>query len=263
MIFNQLTKAFQKNLGTLSGLYNQLSSGKKIDKPSDDVIGLTKAMDYKVSINENEQYKRNIDEAYAHLNFAETIMSSVSDVLIRAKELAIEGANGTQSAESRAAIAKEVTNLRDQLLSLSNSRFRDRYIFSGFKTDLEAFDSSFIYQGDAGEINVMVDRNTSRAINIPGNVAFSTGGVTFFETLDALRIALETNDITGIQAALTPLDNALGQALNVRTDIGARLNYLDSQKNRIDKAIIRITRMLISRIRYVLFNKQEYVTALV
>jgi len=247
MIFNQLTRSFQKNLQSLSGLYNKLSSGKKIDKPSDDVIGMVRAMDYKVSINENDQYKRNIDEAYAHLEFAETTISSASEVLIRAKELAVEGANGTLSAEDRSAIAEEIANLRDQLLSLANSRFRDRYIFSGFKTDLEAFDSSFTYQGDTGEINVMIDRNATIALNVSGNAAFSAGGVTFFETLDDLRMALENDDVTAIQASLTPLDNALGQVLNVRTDIGARLNYLDDQKNRIDdnnfalKTVLSIT----------------------
>ncbi len=233
-IFNQLTRAFQRNVNELSDLYNKLSSGRKMDKPSDDVIGTARAMDYKISINDNEQYKRNIDEAESHLSFTETTLSSVSGILTRVRELAIEGANGSQSADSRASIAEEAAALNDQLMSLANTKFRDRYIFSGFKTSTEAFDSNFIYQGDTGLINVTIDRNANIAINITGDKAFSVNGVTFFKTLDDLRTALENNDLAGIQAALTPLDDAINQVSNIRADVGARLSYLENQKSRIE-----------------------------
>ncbi|MEW6417038.1 MAG: flagellar hook-associated protein FlgL [Nitrospirota bacterium] len=174
MIFNQLTRSLQRNLEEMSGLYNQVSSGKKINKPSDNVIGLMRAMDYKLSINDNAQYKRNIGEAEAHQDFTEKIMSSVSDALIRAKELALQGVTGTESAESRAAAAEEVTQIRDHLLNMANSKFRDRYIFSGFKTNIQSFNAAtFDYQGSSGIINTIVDKGASMPINIPGDEAFS------------------------------------------------------------------------------------------
>jgi len=246
IIFNQLTRAFQENLKGLSSLYNKLSSGKKMDKPSDDVIAAKRAMDYKISINENEQYRKNIDEAISHLSFEEKTMSSVSDTLVRVRELAVQGATGTLSNEERIAIAKEVESLRDQLLNLANSKFRDRYVFSGFKTNIEAFNASspFAYQGDSGKINVMIDKDTFVAINIPGDIAFSVGGATFFKTVDDLRIALENNDITGIQNSITSLDDAINQASSVNADIGARLAYLDNQRSRIEDNDIALKTIL-------------------
>lgn len=174
MLFDQMRKSFQNNLGEMSGMYNKLSSGKKIGKPSDDVIGMMRAMDHKLSINYNEQYKRTIDDAVAHINFAETITSSVSNALVRAKELALSGATGTASAETRASISKEVAQLRDQILSLSNSKLGDRYMFSGLRTDTQPFNSTtFNYQGDSGIINVMIDKKAVMPINVPGSDVFS------------------------------------------------------------------------------------------
>lgn len=234
IIFNRLTGSFQKNLKDLLDIHNKLSTGKKFDKPSDDVIGISKAMDYRLSINANEQYRKNIDEATSYLSFTEGIMESVTETLTRAKELAVRGATGTESAESRASIAKEVANLKDQLLSLANSKLRDRYVFSGFKTNTSAFNAAGTYQGDTGIMNVMIDKGATIALNVPGSTAFSYGGGTFFNVLDNLRTALENNDVAGIQASLTPLDGSIDQVLNVRADLGARLNYLDGQSNRLE-----------------------------
>jgi flagellar hook-associated protein 3 FlgL len=206
----------------LSEHSERISSGKKINRPSDNVSGMTRVMDYRKKLGENEQYKKNVEEAEAHLSFADTTMSSVVNSLTRARELAVQGANGSLTDVDRDAIAAEVENLRDEVMSLANSQFRDRYIFSGN------------YQGDSNEINVMIDRNATVSLTIPGNTAFIAGGETYFETLDNLRIALENNNEAGIQSAISSIENALDQALNVRTDIGARLNYLENHKKNLE-----------------------------
>jgi flagellar hook-associated protein 3 FlgL len=226
-IFNQITRAFHENMRTMAKFSERLTTGKKINRPSEDATNMMEIMDYRVNIKELEQYKRNINDAKAHLGFAETALSSVINILTRARELAIEASTGTLNPDNRVAIAQEVANLRDELLSLANSKFRNRYIFAGFKTDTEAFDPSFNYQGDSGEINVIVDRGATIAVNIPGNIAFSYGGVTFMETLDDLVNALNNNDVTAIGNAITAIENALDQVINVQTDVGARLKYLD------------------------------------
>jgi flagellar hook-associated protein 3 FlgL len=173
MIFDQLKRSIERNLGRVSELNGSLSSGKRIGKPSDDVIGMMRAMDYRLSIDSNDRFKRNIDEAKAHLGFTEGVLSSVSEALIRAKELALTGSSGTQDSESRMAIAKEISELRDHLISLANSKLRERYVFSGFKTDTQPFNpNTLAYQGDSGMINVMIDKGTLIPINVLGTDAF-------------------------------------------------------------------------------------------
>ncbi|MGZ8460872.1 MAG: flagellar hook-associated protein FlgL, partial [Candidatus Deferrimicrobiaceae bacterium] len=167
-VYRHTTDSLMRNLAEIMRLNGQASSGKRINKPSDDATGAGRAVDYKVAIAVGDQYVKNIGDASNAIGFAENTLGSVSSALVRAKELALQGANGTMDAASRAAISKEVSQLRDQLLSLSNSRNRNEYVFSGFKTDVAAFDASFVYQGDAGAINVMVDRGTMISRNVAG-----------------------------------------------------------------------------------------------
>ncbi len=235
-IFNQLTRSLSSNLRILSRFSNMLSTGKKINNPSDDVSGMMKAMDYKVSINAIEQYKRNIDEANAHLSFADTTMSSVTNLLIRAREMAVQGSTDSVSRQDRTAMSEEVAELRDELLSLSNGKFRNKYIYSGFKTGTPAYDTSFTYQGDAGEVNVLIDHNAAMAINIPGDQVFSYGGTAFMRNLDDLYNALRNPASTSADIALyiDDIDNALDKVANVRADIGARLNHLDDRRDSLE-----------------------------
>lgn len=246
MIYNQTMKSLQRNLAEMSVIHNRLSSGKKIDKPSDDIISAVRAMDYRLSINSNDQYRRNINEAVSNLSFIEDVMFSVSEALIRLKELAIQGADGALNRENRASIAKETARLTDHLLSLSNSKFRDRYVFSGFRTDIPSFGTDFSYHGDSGVMNVMIDRDVTISVNIPGSTAFQHNGESFIEIADDLRNALMNNDIAAVQTSIGSIDGALGNVNTVVADIGARLNRLDDQINRLQNANINFKSVLSS-----------------
>ena len=174
MIYDQFIRSLQRNLRSLSDSNEMLATGKKINKPSDDVVGITRALDYKLNINLNAQHMKNIDEAVSHLSFTEMTISSVADTLNRIKELTLAGVTGAQDALGRRAIGSEVGQLRDHLLKLANSKFRDRYMFSGYRTDVQSFDSStYNYQGDEGYINVLIDKGAAVPINIPGSHVFS------------------------------------------------------------------------------------------
>ncbi len=174
IIYSAIADSLQKNLQRLLYLNEQLATGKRINKPSDSPVDLTKALHYRVEIQSIEQLQRNSDEAQAYLNATEGVLSSVSEVLIRLKELALTGVNGDESEESRAAIAKEVQQLKKELLALANTKFRERYIFSGYRTDTEAFDPlTLSYQGDDGIINVLVDKGVLIATNLTGEEVFS------------------------------------------------------------------------------------------
>jgi flagellar hook-associated protein 3 FlgL len=172
-VFQQATDSLMRSLSELVRLNEQVSSGKRINKPSDDPGGAGRALDYQVVIDVDAQYRKNVGDASNFIGFTDNTLSSVSSALTRAKELAVQGANGAQSADSRAAIAQEVSQLRNQLLSLANSQFENRYVFSGFRTDAPAFDAtSLSYQGDSGTINAAVDKNATIPTNVTGPGAF-------------------------------------------------------------------------------------------
>lgn len=236
-IFNQLTRSLNSRIREMSRLSTMLGTGKKINNPSDDASGMMKVMDYKVSINDIEQNRKNINEAEAHLGFADNTLSSASSVLTRARELALQASNGTQTGQSRAAIAEEVEDLRDEMLRLANTKLRSRYLFSGFRTDTAAFDpaTGYTYQGDAGEINLVIDKEVTMAVNIPGDRVFGSGASNVMAVLDDLYADLMSNNVPGIQAAVTDIDAAMDQIANVRADIGGRLNHLERLGNNLDE----------------------------
>lgn len=246
-IFNQLTRSLQNRIREMSVHSERLSSGKKINKPSDDVYGMIKSMDYKVNINEIEQYIKNINEADSYLSLTDTVMSSVGNALVRARELAVQASSGTQTAQDRIAVSGEIANLRDELLRLANTKFRGKYIFSGFKTDTQPFDAGFNFTGDTNLINTFVDRGSTIAVNVTGDKAFSYGGETFFGTLDNLYNALITNDVSAIQSSLTSIDNAHGQVADVRADVGSRMSYMERAKTTHEDRSMTI-KMLLSNV---------------
>jgi flagellar hook-associated protein 3 FlgL len=177
MIFNQLTRALQRNMEDFAKLNTQLASGKRIEKPSDDIIGMMRALDYRLSINTAGQYKCNIEEANFHLQFTDKVLNSVSNSLLKLKELLSMGGNN-QTEENRSFYAKQATEWRDFLLELSNSTLRDRYIFSGYKTDQISFTYNpstyhYDYNGDLGEIKIPFDTGATLPLNIQGSKAFS------------------------------------------------------------------------------------------
>ncbi|MBI5575325.1 MAG: flagellar hook-associated protein FlgL [Deltaproteobacteria bacterium] len=276
--FQQVTDSLMKNLADLFRLNEQISSGKRINRPSDDVRGTARALDYRLAIDSGEQYRKNADDASTAIAFAEKALTSVSSALTRTKEIALQAASGTQSDATRDALAQEAFELRDQFLSLSNSRLGSRYIFSGFRTDAPAFDALFAYQGDTGSVNVAVDKDVLIPKNVIGTEAFGYsqaaeetvtqedgtivhyipgGGTTVNVEIRAsddttvldsfsfdnvmqmtgiLSQALESNDTARISAILKTLDDAAGQVTDVRADLGARLNRLDDQGDRLDDA---------------------------
>jgi flagellar hook-associated protein 3 FlgL len=197
-------------------LNNQLASGKRIDKPSDDIIGMMRALDYRLSINTTEQYQGNIEEANFHLQFTDKVLNSVSNSLLKLKELLSMGGNN-QTEENRSFYAKQAAEWRDFLLELSNSRLRDRYIFSGYKTDQLAFTynsstSHYDYNGDVGEIQVPFDTGATLPLNIQGSKAFSftLEGPLPSELPDGTPInyTQATDPVTGITTITVEIGNA-------------------------------------------------------
>ena len=172
-VYRQASDSLMRSLSDLYRLNERISSGKRINKPSDDPTGTSRAMAYKVSIAAGEQYLGNIDGAASALTSADSTLSSVNTALTRVKALAVQGASDLTGESSQKALAAEVAQLRDQILSLANTKVGGGYIFSGFRTDTAAFDtSSYAYQGDSGAINVGIGNGVLLSRNVTGDAVF-------------------------------------------------------------------------------------------
>lgn len=244
-IANNVLRNLSNNLTNLEKLQSQLSSGKKIIKPSDDPISTSRLMELKSTLNNNEQYSRNIDFLKTELNLADRVLQNISSTLTRAKELAVRGASDSLSQEDRYAIAKELDQLIDHLVQLGNTNISGRYIFGGYKTTkapLERSDDLVLYRGD----------NNIRSVEISNNVlidASPTGKSLFvdskmFDTLISLKNALLDGNITQISDAIGKIDVISDKVSSELSSLGARLSRIELTSDLMSDRITKYTDLL-------------------
>ena len=248
VLYNTVTNNLQQNLEKMLELQESGSSGKRINRPSDDPIGVMKVIDYTTAISKADQYQRNIDNGISSLDATESAIATTQDILVRAKELSISALNGTSSASDRGIVAKEVQQLYQQVLQIANTQSNGRYIFAGYNigTGTPAYDSSGAYTGTAypgGSIAVEIDSGATVEINMTGDRVFgsSTYGVDILGTLNNLESALENNNLQGINTATSNLESAMEQINNARAEVGARINRLETAKSYLSKLKIDLT----------------------
>lgn len=169
----------------LSDINTQLSTGKRINQPSDDPVGAARALDLSHLTADTAQYQRNITTANARLGLEDQSLSNVSGVLGRVRTLLLQAANGTQTDDTRGDIAAEMVQLRQQLLGQANGKDgQGDYIFAGNRTGTEPFASQngVSYMGDDGQRMVAAGPGLQVATGDPGSAVFAdipTGNGTF------------------------------------------------------------------------------------
>lgn len=156
----------------------QISSGKRITKPSDDPSGAVQSLQISTTLAINTQFQRNNDIARQKLEYEEVTLDSVVTSLQRVRELVVQGNNDSQTQETRGYIAGEIRQQLDELFSLSNTRDSNgEYIFSGFRSDTQAFvrdaAGNVTYQGDDGQRSVQVSPVRQIAIGDTGSDIFT------------------------------------------------------------------------------------------
>jgi len=236
MLSNNLLRNLESAQTKTDQLQNQLSSGHRINRPSDDPVGIQNAMRLKSNISSVEQWKSNADEASSYMNTTDSTMGEITSMLQRVKEITLQGANGTLSEVDRGAVADEVAQISDHLKTLANTQVGSKYIFSGTATDkkLIASDGSFSLETNDSPVNFEVGNNLSIDISVNGKTLFgdSTSGI--FATLSNLNTALRTNDAAGMDKALGDIDTDSDNVITLRTGLGARTNRMTALQEQLD-----------------------------
>lgn len=205
-----------------------IASQKRINKPSDDPMGMGKVLDYRQTLESIEQYQTNIQNGTMRLEVTEADLNLVDDLLEYVKAIAQTEANGTTTSRQQA--AEDVKNLYDQVLDLANSKLNDNYLFSGYQTKTAPFSRDELqattydqytvtYNGDAGDARFMVADNTQISINADGRTIFhnaAAGGVNIFDAMRDLIVGLENDDTTAISAQSDLIDQAQTQINDIR-----------------------------------------------
>lgn len=135
MLITNMLSNLNTNLNTMSRKQDELSTGKRVIFASDDPVAAAKILKFKADIADMYQYSTNTRDAQAWLDATESTVAEMGNVLQRARELAVQAANGTNTPSDTQKIKEEITQLRDHLISSGNFNFAGRYIFSSHYTD--------------------------------------------------------------------------------------------------------------------------------
>ncbi len=236
-ITNRLLQQVQESRRALAEVQERTGSGLKINTPSDDPTATGRVLALQGSMESNGQYQRNSSVAMSDLTVSEASLSSLSDVLQRARELAVQAANGSIGASERSNIALEVSQLITTATSLGNTKLGGRYIFAGQKTATTPFvpddvnhPTTVTYAGDTNNINREIAKDDRVATNITGNRLFP--GV--FADLIAFRDHLLANNSAGLATDADHVAQRLDETLEVRSEVGSKMSRVEAGVTRLE-----------------------------
>ena len=239
----------------ISKTQTQLSTTKQINKPSDAPDQAATITRLKSAIDRQNSYVATINSVKDKLSQQETAASNATDVLTRLKELTVQAANDTYSAVDRKSIDLEVRQLRDQLLSLANTQdVNGNFIFSGTRMGKQAFatdeNGKLVYQGDQTVSATGVGDQSAVDINRSGTNPFDKivridesnkkTAVGFFEVIDDLSAALQSNNVVSIKSAVGEVGTLQQGLSDSLASIGAATNKIDNQASLAEENVLRM-----------------------
>lgn len=220
----------------------QLASGKRINRPSDDPVGLVYSLRLRTALTELDQYSSNAEDAKSWLDTTDSALDESGTILQRIRELAVNAASDQLTQTERDAITQEVQQLKQQLVQVGNTTYAGKYVFSGTQTLTASFDNTGAYQGNNGAINYEVGVGVQIPVNVDGAKAFGNMFTVIDNFLADLAPPGNAADISN--NVLGQLDTEINNQLEVRAEVGARVNRLDLATNRMDSDKVNLTGLL-------------------
>ncbi|HHT9127092.1 MAG TPA: flagellar hook-associated protein FlgL [Candidatus Brocadiia bacterium] len=244
----------QRSADRLQMLQEQLSSGKRINRFSDDPNGARKALFLHSESKQLEQFSANVQEAKDALTFSSSVLDDIAGTLSRIKDLSLQASDGSLTQKERSAIAVEVNELLESLLTSSNSTRLGKYIFSGTETDTQAFEATrsadgkitdMQYKGNREAIKYQIGPGINTQVNRTGDEIFLDNNI--FSSLITLRDTLENKNnlsqheqIQEISNQTSSIDNMHANILNESATLGGKTKRLELTENRLRDAQLAV-----------------------
>lgn len=262
MLSNNTLRHMSNSYQRLGSLQDQLATGKKINRASQDPVVAMNGMRYRTQVTEVEQFKRNLAETFNWMDTADASLNEVTQALQRVRELTVQASNDTYGASQRENIRKEVTQLREHLVSLANTRANNKYIFNGTDTltppvDEAAIKAAFDEAVETGVVPALGDSVPTngegvrfellKGVNVPVNTnPTNVFSEQFFTDLISLERTLNDPEATSadIMAFSDNISGHIDNVVNERAELGARLNRVEMIESRVMEQEVIARRIL-------------------
>jgi flagellar hook-associated protein 3 FlgL len=235
MVSRTVLADIQNVQAQLTSTQERLSSGKQITKPSDDPFGTSRALLFTNEVASNTQYQSNVQDATSWLNTTDTALSSISSDAGRARDLLLQGANGSLDQNDKDAIADELDQLVDSIKTAGNTQYAGNYVFSGTKTQTPPFTVGGVdtSAGDTNAINRSIGQGVTMQVNVTGDTTVSP----IIAAIRQAAVDLRSGGTPGNLGTtdLNALDSATAQLSSAQATVGARENRLTSATSRLQQ----------------------------
>ncbi|HCV22073.1 MAG: flagellar hook-associated protein 3 [Gemmatimonadetes bacterium] len=253
MAVNNLVGNLNRSFGRMVRFQQELSSGSRLNNLSDDPAAVERSLSLRSELRNIEQFQKNIDDGTGWLELSEVSLSELETLFVEARGLAVQGASDTYNSQQRRSLADQIDQFLEHAVSLSESRYRGRYIFAGTQTgdppygatrDQEGMILSLDPTGDAtGNIEREVADGIVMQVNVAGDSVYE-GSLNAFDVLIDLRDALGENNVGGVRESLSSLADMREKISSVRGEIGARVNRMELTRNVLDRVTTEMTTIL-------------------
>ena len=203
-LFNQQQlKQFSSTTEELQDLQNKIATGENILKASDDPVWAVELSGLNVVKKQIEQYERNVNSANDRLSLIDKNLENLSNIFIRVQELIIQASSDVLGASDREAIAIEVDQMKEEILSLANAQDSNgSFLFSGYKTNTIPFIKDLTgkinYKGDRGIASLSISESRIIETTLDGGTLFQAvkgplgNNVSIFQMLEDISYSIRT-----------------------------------------------------------------------
>ncbi len=238
-VYDRINSSLQTTYSDMFSAQEVVSSSKRINRLSDDPVGLVTVLGLRSSISNIEQLGRNVSMGKSWLRASESALTQVNDILTDVKALTVQMSSSNTGATQRANAAGVVKEYLDEIISLSNLQSGGRYLFAGTNTDDAPFELTtddppvVVYNGNTTEFSIKIGSGSNIAVGKVGSEVFGENwdDDNIFKALVDLQGYLETNDITGIQDVMGRLDGHMTKINAEISEIGGKTIRIEVKEN--------------------------------
>lgn len=242
---NEMLSGISLNRHQSDEAINELSTGRKVNKPSDDPAAVASLILNKSRSGQVNSYLSNVSCLESIMQVAGSTLGSVVSALSKAASLAVQGANGTLNQSDREAIAEEVDGIRQEILSYANESFQGNYLFAGTAVNAQPFvpdpasSSGVSYKGNDGVSNVDIGSGQTVPANLPGSQIFTSPTANVFQALTDLSDALRSG--SGIKDAGAEVQRAFDYVNTQNTFYGTTMSRLDAARTFLNEENVQLS----------------------
>jgi flagellar hook-associated protein 3 FlgL len=235
------------NLQKMLKYDEQLSSGKAFRRPSDDPFRVSRSIDLNSSINRNEQYSRNINEAKTWLNTTDEALGQVGESIQKLRGIVSAAANSQNSKDELLAYKSQALQIIDGMADIGNGNFNGKYIFAGLDTTnppikCDNTTGMITAGGNDGDVNIEISPLVKIKINITGTQVFNKD---FTDSMQRIVGYLsEEGHEKELSGELENLDKAGNNVLNLRAEVGAKVNRMEFAEKKNGEETFNMTEIM-------------------